>query len=145
MWSDDVSKIVIVNHKYSDNFPGIEIEAWNVSINMMLQDDGKTLKLIYRDRVEVIPRNALLRCILEDVKVLNSIEAMSTDDYYSDWDGSLEFSGIKRVVYSLWHEGYNELGENMMDWMDDTAKDYYVEMIQKYSIYSEIEVKLEED
>lgn len=45
-----------------------------------------------------------------------------------DWDGSSTYTGIKRMLYGLWHEGKNEKGENMVMHMAYQARQAYKQL-----------------
>ncbi len=70
--------------------------------------------------------------ILKELKKINEIDYKETSDN-DYWDGTLSFSGIKRMIYGLWNDGKNEKGEDMLKHMSPTAEKKYKAMIKKYS------------
>ena len=77
-----------------------------------------------------------MRELLEDVAKLNKLdykEYLRSNEGDCFWDGNITFSGIKRVIYSLWHEGENEKGDDItFDYVGKSVK-LYQEMVEKYS------------
>lgn len=80
---------------------------------------------------------SILKSILIELKEVNNYD-YKENQIYDDWDGSLSFNGVKRLIYGLWHNGENELGHNLLKHMSKTAKKKYKTMIKKYSQCEEI-------
>ncbi|GAB3975917.1 hypothetical protein GCM10028806_34550 [Spirosoma terrae] len=57
-----------------------------------------------------------LREILVELRHINALDYSEYQTNYTiytkkTWKGNLRYSGIKRMIYSLWHNGMNELGQ----------------------------------
>jgi len=77
----------------------------------------------------------LLRQILTDIQKLEESERE-----WIDSDIRFSFTGVKRYIYGIWHEGYNELGQCMICHMNDDLQEFYYKMIEAYSEEEEIKV-----
>lgn len=69
-----------------------------------------------------------LRQILERI---NEVRKADFEDNQFDWDGTLSFNGIKRMVYGLWNDGKTEDGSDMIRWMSPTARRMYRELMEE--------------
>lgn len=69
--------------------------------------------------------------ILTDIKNIITLERKYDDEYYPS------IIGMKRLIFGLWHNGENELGDNMIMWMEYDVKKLYVSLIDKYKHYKE--------
>ena len=70
--------------------------------------------------------------ILKELKNIIQIDYNETNDN-EYWDGTVSFSGVKRMIYGLWNNGKNEKDEDMLKHMSPTAEKKYKSMIKKYS------------
>ena len=71
-----------------------------------------------------------MKTLLKELKEVIEIDYKESNGY--DWDGSVSYSGVKRLIYGLWHKGKNEKCEDMIKWMSPTARKKYKSMIRKY-------------
>lgn len=70
-------------------------------------------------------------------ELLKRIKEISVIDYngrmdHEEWDGSLTLSGIKRLIYGIWHDGRNEYGDSMKIQMCHHAHVMYEALIEEY-------------
>ena len=79
--------------------------------------------------------------ILKELKTIIEIDYNETNDN-EYWDGTVSFSGIKRMIYGLWNNGKNEKDEDMLKHMSPTAEKKYKAMIKKYSKKTKMSVFL---
>src|ERR1035437_1792528 len=54
----------------------------------------------------------------------------------------IAFSGIKRLIYGIWNDGFNEKEENMIVHMSENATDLYYSLISDYKNTPKIEVHI---
>lgn len=76
---------------------------------------------------------SLTKEILIGIKEVNKLDYEGRDKIHNGWDGSLSFSGVKRMIYGLWNEGKNEDNCNMVPHFSTKAQYKYKDMIKKYS------------
>lgn len=82
--------------------------------------------------------------ILREIKsvIVADMEEQYDNNQMYDWDGTVSFEGIKRLIYGLWNEGKNELNQDMIRWMSPKAKELYSELIEKYKYKTKLVVIL---
>ena len=74
-----------------------------------------------------------LKQLIQFVIMINTIEY--GDSQVDDgWDGHISYTGIKRLIYGLFHNGCNELNCNMLQYMPVGAAILYSAMIQTLRI-----------
>jgi len=72
----------------------------------------------------------------QEARAQSEFEEKQSRNYEFDemeWDGTLSYSGIKRLVFGLWHDGKNEKEENMTEYMPYQARQMYKQLINEYS------------
>jgi len=84
-------------------------------------------KSIILEDKEFTPTSELLKVkdLLTDLKEVNEL------DYFGE-NRNIVFIGLKRMIYGIWHNGMNELGDNMIFDMNMKAKILYLSLIEKY-------------
>jgi len=65
--------------------------------------------------------------LMRIIKEVTKLEAEANQD--GSWDGSVSPLGIKRMIYGVFHNGFNESGEDMVQHMEDAAKERYLRLI----------------
>lgn len=86
----------------------------------------------------------LCSVILREIKsviIADKNEQYNNNQMY-DWDGTVSFEGIKRLIFGIWNDGKNEFNQDMIRWMSPKAKELYIKLIQKYKNRSKLEVFL---
>lgn len=86
----------------------------------------------------------LCSVILREIKsvIIADKNEQYNNNQMFDWDGTVSFEGIKRLIYGLWNDGKNEFNQDMIRWMSPKAKELYIKLIQKYKNRSKLEVFL---
>lgn len=80
-----------------------------------------------------------VRYILEDIIRCFQVEAQN-----GGYDGPYSYMGIKRSIYGLWHNGYNERGEYMLRHDVPEAQEFYRGLIKKYKYIPELEMSMKD-
>ena len=72
-----------------------------------------------------------LRLLLAEILFIEKISFYSQEGRTRD-DIRLTLYGFKRLIYGLWHNGENELGQNMVNYLSHHAQFEYYELMRKY-------------
>ncbi len=88
-----------------------------------------------------------IRQILKIIAAINRLEYLEYSlvdghNNWSGWDGTLSLEGIKRMIYGIWHDGYNELGQNMLTGSAIYSIQLYHTLIELCKDTPEIEVHI---
>lgn len=82
--------------------------------------------------------------ILREIKsvIITDRDEQHDNNQMLDWDGSVSYEGIKRLIFGIWNNGKNEFNQDMIKWMSPKAKELYVELIKKYKNRPKLVVSL---
>lgn len=82
--------------------------------------------------------------ILREIKavIITDRDEQYENNQMFDWDGTVSFEGIKRLIFGIWNNGKNEFNQDMIKWMSPKAKGLYLELIQKYKNRPKLVVSL---
>ena len=77
--------------------------------------------------------------ILVSIRIIHRIDV--TGQYtFGDTSNDLSLSGYKRMVYGIWHNGKNEDGHSILEWMTSDARELYIILIDEYKLTPEIKM-----
>ena len=151
----------IPKHSWNPTGNRNEFKCWKCGI-VMRTDGSKGFRTYYIDNKEIknpgcndvkpiiiksqslrgFRRSSKLMRILIRIKTIVEADISLEDDY----SGTISFSGIKRMIYGIWHDGKNEQNHDMViHFNNETSKQLYKDLMLKFCTTPEITVNIFKD